>query len=150
MEDLVEDTVNIREITLNDAQAIQQIRKAISEDDAEVNFVKIIEQQISDGGGKSSLVAEINKDVIGYMITTTLYAGFGIKKSAWIVAIGVHPDYMGQGVGMKLAERICQIYKEKGVKYIYSSVIWDSTDVLSFFKKLGFERSEFINLKKKL
>jgi len=150
MEDLVEDTVNIREITSKDAEAIQQIRRAISEDDAEVDFVKYIERHISEGDRKSSLVAEIDGKVVGYMISTTLYAGFGIKKSAWIMAIGVLPDYMGQGIGMKLAGKICEIYKNKGVEYIYSSVLWDSTDVLSFFKKLGFERSEFINLKKKL
>jgi len=146
----VEDTVNIRGITLNDAEAIQTIRKAISEDDAGVDFIKVIEQQISEGTDKSSLVAEINGNVVGYMISTSLYAGFGIKKSAWIMAIGVHPDFMGQGIGLKLAEKICDIYRDKGVKNIYSSVLWDSTDVLSFFKKLGFERSEFINLKKKL
>lgn len=150
MEELLEDTVKIREIELDDAAAIQDIRKAISEDDAEVNFRKIIEMHISEGAGKSSLVAEINGDVIGYMISTSLYAGFGIKKSAWIMDLGIHPDHMGQGIGMKLAEKICDVYKGKGIKYIYSSVVWDSTDVLSFFKKLGFERSEFINLKKKL
>ena len=150
MEDLVEGKVNIREITLKDAAAIQNIRKAISEDDAKVNFVKIIERQISEGEDKSSLLAEINGAVKGYMISTTLYAGFGIKKSAWIMAIGVHPNFMGHGIGLKLASKICEIYKDKGIKHIYSSVPWDSTDVLSFFKKLGFERSEFINLKKKL
>ena len=150
MEGPVEDTVNIREITLDDAGAIQRIRKAISEEDAQVDFVKIIDQQTSEGADNSSLVAQINGQVVGYMITTTLYAGFGIKKSAWIMAIGVHPDFMGQGIGLKLARKTCEIYKNKGVKNIYSSVVWDSTDVLSFFKKLGFERSEFINIKKKL
>lgn len=148
MEDLVEGTINIREITLKDAAAIQNIRKAISEDDAGVDFVKFIEQQVADGTSASNLVAEVDGKVVGYMISTTLYAGFGIKKSAWIVAIGVHPDCMGQGLGLKLAERTCEIYKKKGIDCIYSSVLWDSTDVLSFFKKLGFERSEFINLKK--
>jgi len=150
MEGLVEHAVNIREITLEDASAIQQIRRAISEEDGAVDFEKFIEQQISENRGKLSLVAVINGRVVGYMISTVLYAGFGIKKSAWIMAIGVHPEYMGQGIGLSLARKICDTYKEKGVKNIYSSVLWDSTDVLSFFKKLGFERSEFINLKKKL
>ena len=150
MEDLVENAVKIREITLEDAAAIQQIRKAISEEDGSVDFEKFIEQQISESSGKLSLVAEISGRVVGYMISTTLYAGFGIKKSAWIMAIGVHPEYMGQGIGLSLARKICDIYKEKGIENIYSSVLWDSTDVLSFFKKLGFERSEFINLKKRL
>ncbi|MCP4720197.1 MAG: GNAT family N-acetyltransferase [Desulfobacteraceae bacterium] len=146
----MEERISIREIRLEDTQAIQDIRIAISEEDAQVDFKKLVEQHVSDGDGKTSLVAEVNGKVAGYMISTTLYAGFGIRKSAWIVSIGVHPDYMGQGLGLKLANRICEIYKEKGVKSIYSSVIWDSIDVLSFFKKLGFSRSEFINLKKDL
>ncbi len=146
----MEDTVTIRQIKLEDADAVLDIRGAISEDDGEVNFTKIIEQQLAEGSGRSSLVALINDNVVGYMMSTSLYAGFGMKKSAWIMTIGVHPDFMGQGIGLKLADRICAIYKEKGIKNVYSSVRWDSTDVLSFFKKLGFERSQFINLKKKL
>ncbi len=146
----MEGRVNIREITSDDAESIQEVRLAISQDDAELDLKKFIEQQVADSGIKASLVAEIDGKVVGYMISTTLYAGFGIKKSAWIMAIGVHPDYMGQGIGLELANKICEIYKASGIKHIYSSVLWDSTDVLSFFKKLGFERSDFINLKKAL
>lgn len=140
----------IREIRLEDAQAIENIRAAISPQDANVDFLKLVKQQALDGNGAASLVAELNKKVVGYMISTTLYAGFGIRKSAWIMAIGVHPDYMGQGIGLALANRVCEIYRDKQVESIYSSVMWDSIDVLSFFKKLGFKRSEFINLKKDL
>lgn len=143
-------TVNIREITLNDAEDIQLIRKKISEDDADVDFKKIIKQNVDEKNTKSCLVAEMDSRVVGYMISTILYAGFGLKKSAWIMSIGVDPAFMGQGIGLKLAREICRIYKEKGVEYLYSSVLWDSIDVLSFFKKLGFERSQFINLRKKL
>ena len=146
METLVEENISIREIRLEDTQAIQDIRIAISEEDAQVDFQKLMGQHVSDGNGKTSLVAEVNGKVAGYMISTTLYAGFGIGKSAWIMSLGVHPEHMGQGLGLKLADRICDIYKEKGVSSIYSSVMWDSIDVLSFFKKLGFKRSEFINL----
>lgn len=143
-------TVTIREITLEDADDIQQIRKRISEDDAHVDFKKIIKQHVDEGNTHSCLVAQIDSRVVGYMISTVLYAGFGLKKSAWIMSIGVDPQYMGQGIGLKLANEICDIYKKRGVEYLYSSVLWDSIDVLSFFKKLGFERSQFINLRKKL
>ncbi len=146
----MEESVIIREISTEDARAIQDIRRAISAEDAQVDSQKLIERHVLDGNGKTSLVAEVNGKVVGYMISTTLYAGFGIQKSAWIMAIGVHPLHMGRGLGLKLANKICDIYRERGINSIYSSVLWDSIDVLSFFKKLGFKRSEFINLKKDL
>ncbi len=110
MEDFVEERVSIREIRVDDTNAIQGIRIAISEEDAQVDFQKLVEQHISDGNGQTSLVAEVDGMVAGYMISTTLYAGFGIGKSAWIMSFGVHPDHMGQGIGLKLANRICDIY----------------------------------------
>ena len=146
----MEKRVKIREITLEDVQAIQKIHGAISQEKEQVDFLRLVEQHASGGTGHTSLVALLDDQVAGYMISTTLYAGFGIEKSAWIMAIGVHPTHMGQGLGLELARQTCEIYKKKGVKSIYSSVMWDSIDVLSFFKKLGFTRSEFINLKKDL
>jgi hypothetical protein len=45
---------------------------------------------------------------------------------------------------------VFEFYKRKGITNIHTSVMWDSTDLLSFFKTIGFDRSEFINLRKKL
>jgi ribosomal protein S18 acetylase RimI-like enzyme len=57
---------------------------------------------------------------------------------------------MGQGIGDSLAREIFKYCKKAGIENIYTSVRWDSTDLLSFFKTLGFDRSNFINLRKKL
>lgn len=140
----------IREIALTDAKAIQRIRSLISKEDADVDSEKIINQQTGGISNRASLVALIDNKVVGYMISNVLHAGFGLQKSAWIVAMGVDPGFMGLGVGKKLAKKILEIYKSQNINYVYSSVAWDSIDLLSFFKALGFERSEFINLRKKL
>ncbi len=139
-----------REIELTDAAAVQRIRSLISKEDADVDSEKIINQQTGDISNRASIVALIDNKVIGYMISNVLHAGFGLQKSAWIVAMGVDPAFMGLGVGKKLANKILEIYKSQDINYVYSSVAWDSIDLLSFFKALGFERSEFINLRKKL
>jgi N-acetylglutamate synthase-like GNAT family acetyltransferase len=73
-----------------------------------------------------------------------------VEKSAWIASLGVDPKYMGQGIGKRLAQEIFDVYKEKGIQNIFTSVRWDSADLLSFFKTLGFDRSDFINLRKQL
>jgi N-acetylglutamate synthase-like GNAT family acetyltransferase len=77
-----------------------------------------------------------------------LTAGFGETKSAWIATLGVNPNFMGQGIGTSMARKIFEIYKAAGIENVYTTVTWDSTDMLSFFKTLGFDRSKFINLRK--
>jgi ribosomal protein S18 acetylase RimI-like enzyme len=95
-------------------------------------------------------VAELDGRVIGFMISYIQTFRFGLDKSAWIATLGVAPEFMGQGIGEQLAREIFKIYKSMGVTRVYTSVRWDSTDLLSFFKTLGFDRSKFINLKKDL
>lgn len=143
-------TVTIRDITANDLGDIQRIARAISSEDADTTLEASINQITKNAGDRISLVAETDGKVVGYMISNILYAGFGLKRSAWIVTVGVDPDYMGQGIGQKIAHELFGIYKKMGIDHIYSSVMWDSIDLLSFFKTLGFERSAFINLRKKV
>jgi len=146
----LEKELKIRRITLNDAEDIQRIIRAISGDTSDIDFGKVLNHNYGDEESKISIAAEINGRVAGFMISNILYAGFGLDRSAWIVNLGVDPDLMGQGIGKKMAEEIFEIYRQRGIKHIYSSVMWDSIDLLSFFKTLGFERSNFINLCKKI
>jgi len=62
--------------------------------------------------------------------------------------MGVHPKHMGQDIEARLACEIFKYYRPEGFSRVYTSVRWDSTDLLSFFKTLGFDRSNFINLAK--
>ncbi len=141
--------LRIRDLEAGDVEAISRIQAAITKDDELLEFSQQLKNQIGELE-KVSLVAEVEGQVAGFMISQLIFGGFGIKKSAWINLMGVDPDYMGQGIGRQLAEEMFRVYRENNVKDVYSSVLWDSTDLLSFFKTLGFERSRFINLNKKL
>ena len=39
------------------------------------------------------------------------------------------------------------ITKEEGLKEVFTTVRWDSSDLIAFFKSIGFDKSKFINLK---
>ncbi len=147
----METLVQIRKITLDDTKDVERISKAITTDVADIDFEKIIDEKIRNDGGETCLVAE-TKDgqVVGYMVSNVLDAGFGLKKSAWIVTLGVDPEFMGKGIGKTLAREMFEVHKKQGIDQVYSSVLWDSIDLLSFFKTLGFERSSFINLRKEI
>ena len=144
----VADKLLIRKIKLEDADQISEIQSSIT-DTAEIDFRRIIEQQLQ-RDEDVSYVAEIDKRVVGFIISSFVYGGFGLEKSAWITNFGVHPDFMAKGIGKALALELFKVYKDKGIKNIFSSVPWDSVDILSFFKTLGFDRSSLINLRKDL
>jgi len=139
--------VLIRKLKKEDAEDIRKIHAAITKTSVKTNFKRTIEEQAMREEG-ASFAAEHNGKVVGYMVSYILSGGFGISKSAWIAVLGVNPKYMGQGIGESLAREIIKYYKKKGIKDIYTSVRWDSADLLSFFKTLGFDRSNFINLRK--
>lgn len=143
------DNILIRKLNREDADEIGKIYHAITKSSRVADFKKIVAKQ-AERDEDASFVAELNGKVVGYLISYTLTGGFGIAKSAWVANLGVNPKFMGQGIGEKLAKAIFKYYRNKGIKHIYTSVKWDSTDLLSFFKTLGFDRSEFINLKKNL
>lgn len=143
------DNILIRRAKSKDLEPIGRIQEAITKAPVTADFRQIVKEH-THRTEDASLVAEYQGKVVGFMITYILSGGFGIDKSAWIAMFGVDPKFMGQGIGKKLAEEIFDFYKAKGITQIYTSVSWDSTDLLSFFKTLGFDRSNFINLRRVL
>ena len=132
-----------------DADEVSRIDAAITKASSRLNFKPIV-SEAAKRSPNASLVAEIRGKVVGFMISYITAGNFGTDNVAWIAMFGVEPKHMGQEIGKSLAKGIFAHYREKGVKKIYTSVRWDSTDLLSFFKALGFERSDFINLRKVL
>ncbi len=137
----------IRRVKIGDSEDIARIYASIVKRYEEIDFNRIIREQVRNTG-MANFVAELMGKVVGFIISYTLSGGFGIDKSAWIAMVGVDPKFMGKGIGKNLAEEVFRFYRDQGINNIYTSVRWDSTDLLSFFKTLKFDRSDFINLSK--
>ena len=148
MDNLSEKLV-IRKIRIEDADELGRIQSAITKKGPKIDFRQIIAEQV-EKSEIASFVAEIDGKIVGYMISHIVYGGFGLEKNAWIATLGVDLKFMGQGIGKRLAQEILTAYRKMGVRHIFTSVSWDSVDLLSFFKTLGFDRSNFINLSKEL
>ena len=143
------ENVVIRKLKAADADEISRIYSAITQKPIRADFTQLVEEHATEQKD-ACFVAELDGKVIGFMISYILTLGFGIEKSAWIATLGINPNYMGQGIGAGLAKKVFEFYRQEGVDNVYTSVRWDSTDLLSFFKTLGFDRSNFINLRKVL
>ena len=143
------DNFIIRSIKIEDADDIGSIQASITKSPAKIDFRQVIEERIQ-SDKDASFVAEVDNRIVGFMISYIVYGGFGLEKSAWIATLGVDPQFMGQGIGKRLAKEILRACQERGIKHVFTSVRWDSVDLLSFFKTLDFDRSNFINLRKEL
>jgi ribosomal protein S18 acetylase RimI-like enzyme len=135
------DNLIIRKPKSEDFARVQQIYSAIQKKQAETAL---------NGREEDCFVAEVDGKVVGFVIGYSLHGSFGLEKSAWLATVGVDPRFMGQKIGKQLAEKALAYYKEQGYKSVHLSVRWDATDLLSFFKTIGFNQSKFINLEKSL
>jgi predicted N-acetyltransferase YhbS len=137
----------IRNLEIGDSEDISRIQESITKEPSTIDYHKIIQEEVKKDNSVN-FVAEIDGKLVGFIITYILYGGFGLEKSAWIGLFGVEPKYMGSGIGKRMAKEVLDELTKMNIKNIFTSVKWDSLDLLSFFKSLGFDRCEFINLKK--
>ena len=96
------------------------------------------------------IVAEIQEQVVGFMIGTMHPWLFGIENGGWIEVLGVHPDHTAKGVGKKLGNKLFKEFKNHNIEVVYTCVEWTSSDLLEFFRTLEMTKSDFITLMKKL
>ena len=137
----------IRNLEIGDSEDISRIQESITKELSTIDYYKIIQEEVKKDNSVN-VVAELDGKVVGFIITYILYGGFGLEKSAWIGLFGVEPKYMGSGIGKRMAKEMVDELTKMNIKNIFTSVRWDSVDLLSFFKSQGFDRCEFINLKK--
>lgn len=88
---------------------------------------------------ESSLVAEVDGRVVGFMLGDVRAGEFGIDEaSGWIEVIGVDPDSSGRGVGRALGEEMLARYRARGVGKVRTMVDESMPEIERFFAALGF------------
>ena len=98
---------------------------------------------------KTCIIAEKDGKVAGFIVGCIKEWGFGLDKSGWIEMVEIDPKLMGKGIGKALGEALISYFKENDINEVYTSVKWDSSDLIAFFKSIGFDKSNFINLELK-
>ena len=139
--------LTIRNLKVSDSEDISRIQESITKEPSTIDYHKIVQEEVKKDNSVN-VVAELDGRVVGFIITYLLHGGFGLEKSAWIGLFGVEPKYMGSGIGKRMAKQVFDELTKMNIKNVFTSVKWDSFDILSFFKSLGFDRCQFINLKK--
>lgn len=136
-------------IRSEDVPRIIAIQEAIIKKKVSRKWVQMVEDHLRKHEGVGFVTSK-DGQVVGFIIGEVKGESFGLEQSGWIEVVGVHPSQMGVGIGQALAERLFDFFRKRRVRDVYTAVRWDAVDMLSFFKSVGFDRSTFINLIKRL
>jgi ribosomal protein S18 acetylase RimI-like enzyme len=141
--------IKVRKIEAEDVPEIVSIQESILQKKVSKKWIQMVEGHLKKQEALG-FVALKDGQVVGFIIGEIKGEGFGLEQSGWIEVVGVHPRQMGIGIGRILAEKLFSFFRKEGIHDIHTSVRWDSGDMLSFFKAIGFDRSPFINLRRHL
>jgi ribosomal protein S18 acetylase RimI-like enzyme len=100
--------------------------------------------------GVLARVAEMEGEVVGFMIAEIRRWEFGQPFCGWITALGTDPDRQRLGIGRRLLAELLEYYRAKELREIRTIVEWPDGDLLKFFHSMGFVRGPFVELQKSL
>lgn len=99
----------------------------------------------------SSVVAEIEGKVVGFMLGEVRSGEFGLDEpTGWVEVLGVDPSCRGLGIGQRLAEAMFEHFRRQGAGIVRTLVEAERGDLTRFFASLGFEAGRLLPLVKHL
>ncbi len=99
----------------------------------------------------SSLVAELDGKVVGFVMGDVYFGEFGIPETtATIDTLGVDPSVQNKGIASDLLDQFMMNMKVAGVDKVYTLVNWDDFALEKFFSRHKFVPSKRINLEYQL
>jgi len=143
--------VFIRELRTGDLPAIVDIEDRTTGVSRKDFWTKRMELSEAMRPHWTSLVAEIDNRVVGFVFGRAGELEFGLPGTiAWVEIIGVHPAYRGHGVGARLMEEFASSAQDHGIETVFTLVNQSSAEMKRFFLKQGFAEGQMIHFQKAL
>jgi ribosomal protein S18 acetylase RimI-like enzyme len=106
----------------------------------------MVASQIGERRRDLSFIAELEGHLVGFILARIEYLGIPIKEVCVIHVVAVEPKYQGQGIGSLLINKLKSTCESKGIPTIRAFVSQNDSKLLNYFGRLGFHRSDIINL----
>lgn len=132
---VVRQIVKTRDFRPEDMREVLEIEYEAFNDPYPQNLLEHIYDVHSDG----FMVAEINNEVVGYIIGIMRWCGMG-----HILAIAVSSNYRRKSVGSSLMINMMDRLRRKGATYIRIEVRASNVSALKFYHNLSFRERKII------
>jgi predicted N-acetyltransferase YhbS len=143
--------VKVRLMEAEDFDAIVQIDERVLGssriDYYRLKFEKLVQ---SKDHVPSSLVAEAEGKVVGFVMGELYIGEFGLSREATLDTIGVDPTYQNKGIGRLLIQEYMDHVKTLGIQKVNTLVDEKDSELVSFFKVNKFAPSKILSLVRSL
>ena len=138
----------MRVLKASDLEAIVAIDEKVSKQNRREYYArKIATITDPERSINTSIVAEINGKIVGFVMGDVYFGEFGIPETtATIDTLGVDPTIQNKGVASELLDQFMMNMKAAGVNKVYTMVNWDDFALEKFFSRHKFVPSKRINL----
>ena len=97
----------------------------------------------------ASLVAEVNNQVVGFVLGRSGELEFGLPSTvAWIELIGIDPAFRAMGIGRALVEQFIASAEDHDIKTVFTLVDSQNPEMAGFFERVGFARGKMVHFQK--
>lgn len=136
--------MNIRPFEIKDSNAVEQLWKDVFPDDPPHNAPqKVIHAKMS-VQKELLFVAEDGDSIIG-----TVMSGYDGHRG-WLYAVAAKPECRRKGIGRKLVNHAVTALSNLGCPKVNLQVRSTNTEVVAFYKSLGFSTEDRISMGKLL
>src|SRR3989304_4655881 len=97
-----------------------------------------------------SYVAEMDGQVVGFLMGRILERRYAPYVGAWVEILGVAPELQRRGIGHRLLEAFLEGCRGKGIQEVHAVASIRDTVVKPFLETYGFKQGELVHLHKKL
>ena len=138
-----QEQIRIREMTIDDFPSIFHLGEKLFTSDYSPSMYRTWDEYeittLFNSDGEFCLVAELNDELLGFALGTTVEKANSAWKYGYLVWIGVRPGLQQGGVGKKLFSEIKRRMVEAGVRMMIIDTDADNEAGIRFFQKQGFD-----------
>ena len=139
--------VKIRRMTEADLQRVKVIDRELVGPYRDITWPLRIEAHWWIHRGISSFVAEIDNNVVGFILGDIRGTEYGVDVGGWIDMMGITPQYQGKGIGRSLVEAFCEECRKQGVK-VRVVIVGDDKRLVDFWISVGFQKGNLVSYEK--
>lgn len=137
-----QELLEIRELTIDDLAAVFHLGEQLFTSDFSPSMYRTWDEYeittLFNSDNELCLVAELDGEIVGFALGTTVEKVNSAWKYGYLVWIGVRPGLQKSGAGNKLFREIRDRMIQQGVRMIVIDTDADNEAGINFFRKQGF------------